>query len=120
MPFAAHGQEFSFVLGLLDRKNSNNGHTATDGLLSTAEMTATGGNIIDNSDVNGVNCVPVQSGTSLQRTKRTGALLQMDLIGGVNVIRSCIDVARKRTVGRLGSFNIKGVTASGCKDLGLG
>jgi hypothetical protein len=120
VPFAAHGQEFSFVLGLLDRKNCNDGHTATDSTLSTSEMIATEGNAILNSDANGVNCIPMKSETSLQQTKRTGALLQMDLIGGVNVIRSCIDVARKRTVGRLGSFNIKGVTLSGCKDLGLG
>lgn len=118
MPFAAHGQEFSFVLGLLDRKNCNDGHTVIES--STTEMIAAEGGAIHNSDINSVNCIPMQSETSLQQTKRTGALLQMDLIGGVNVIRSCIDVARKRTVGRLGSFNIKGVTASGCKDLGPG
>jgi hypothetical protein len=113
VPFAAHGQEFSFVLGLLDRKNRNDGHAATDDQLFATEIIAGDGDVSN-------DCIPIQSETSLQKTKRTGALLQMDLIGGVSVIRSCIDVARKRTVGRLGSFNIKGVTASGCKDLGLG
>jgi hypothetical protein len=51
-------------------------------------------------------------------SKKKGALLQVDMAGGVCAIRSCMDAARKRSVGRMGKYRIKGVTASGCIDLG--
>lgn len=130
VPYAAHGQEFSFVLGLLDRKNRDNNYAATGGFSTATEIIAGEegtieiGSSVSDSDVSSVQHIPMQSEnqitTSLLNKKRTGALLQMDVTGGVSVIKSCIEAARKRTVGRLGSFGIKCVTASGCRDLGSG
>lgn len=51
-------------------------------------------------------------------SKRKGSLLLMTVDEGVTVIRSCMDAARKRTLGSLGTCRIKGVTGNGCIDLG--
>ena len=48
-----------------------------------------------------------------------GALLQMNLDEGSSTIRSCMNAAKKRSLGSLGTCRIKGVTAGGCLDLGF-
>lgn len=55
---------------------------------------------------------------SMAQKKKRGSLHLMTVDEGVTVIRSCMDAARKRTLGSLGSCRIKGVTGHGCIDLG--
>jgi 20S proteasome alpha/beta subunit len=130
VPYAAHGEGFAFVLGLLDRSNRQKQRVSTDTFpeledlpVGTSNMMATP---IETSDKhssqvdinsNGIECASDRMLIKPQN-KRKGSLLLMTVDEGVTVIRSCMDAARKRTLGSLGSCRIKGVTGRGCVDLG--
>jgi hypothetical protein len=130
VPYAAHGDGFSFVLGLLDRHNR-----LSERSISNGDSDGTGIDLIavdENSVVDVVSEDEVASDTvhttsfvrpfpqlGVKRTQPTGSLLRMSTDEGVAMIRSCMDAARKRTLSCLGSYRIKGVSRAGCKDLGI-
>ena len=130
MPYAAHGDGFSFVLGLLDRHNRISEHAITKAHSSGIETDLIA--VDQNTEVDVELIGEVASDTGLvssivqpspqlgvQRNHIRGSLLRMTTDEGVAMIRSCMDAARKRTLSSLGSYRIKGVSKSGCKDLGL-
>ena len=132
VPYAAHGDGFSFVLGLLDRYNRMSEHAITDAdsdSIKTDFIT-----LKENSDMDVVlkDVVPSDTDTALlsytiqpfrqlgvQRNHMSGSLLRMTTDEGVTMIQSCMEAAKKRTLSCLGSYRIKGVSSSGCSDLGL-
>lgn len=89
VPYGAHGDEFSFVWSLLDRKNR-----AIDISRTSAEPIPTG--VTDRPAV---------------------GFRSMDVTEATAVIDSCMRAARKRTMGRVGNFKTKCVTIGGCKEL---
>lgn len=129
MPYAAHGDGFAFVLGLLDRHNR-----LSERSISSRDSDGTSIDVIavdENTVVDVVSEDEVASDTAhtssvvqpfpqlgVKRTQPAGSLLRMSTDEGVAMIRSCMDAARKRTLSCLGSYRIKGVSRSGCKDLG--
>jgi 20S proteasome alpha/beta subunit len=130
VPYAAHGEGFSFVLGLLDRSNRQKQRVPSDALPELEDLPVGTSNMIPtpiettdkhgsqlNINSNGIECSSDQMLIKPQN-KRKGSLLLMTVDEGVTVIRSCMDAARKRTLGSLGSCRIKGVTGRGCIDLG--
>ena len=124
VPYAAHGDGFSFVLGLLDKHNRMSEHAITyadSDSIHTDLVT-----LEENSDMNVVLKDVVASDTdtallpsTVQPNHMTGSLLRMTTDEGVTMIRSCMEAAKKRTLSCLGSYRIKGVSSSGCSDLGL-
>ena len=128
VPYAAHGDGFSFVLGLLDRHNRISELPITNADLDGTEthLKAVDDASVVNVEFNGevasdatLLSSTVQPFPRVQRNHITGSLLRMTTDEGVAMIRSCMDSARKRTLSCLGSYRIKGVSRSGCKDLGL-
>ena len=128
MPYAAHGDGFSFVLGLLDRHNRIREHAITKTDFDGTDLIEINQTSVVDVELND----EVASDTTLlsstvqpfprlgvQRNHVAGSLLRMTTDEGVAMIRSCMDAARKRTLSCLGSYRIKGVSRSGCKDLGL-
>lgn len=129
MPYAAHGDGFSFVLGLLDRHNRISEHAITHA--DSDRVRTDFINLKENSDIDVVSKEGVASDTALlsstvqpfrqlgvQRNHMSGSLLRMTTDEGVTMIRSCMEAAKKRTLSCLGSYRIKGVSSSGCTDLG--
>lgn len=143
MPYAAHGEGFSFVLGLLDSINRMKSNLVTDKgadfsalssaythqdvkktdgseqSLSEKEIAVTGESLIQ---IDRSIDTPFSSQLSLVGKKEIdmrGSILQMNLAEGVSTVRSCLDAAKKRTVQTLGPCRVKGVTGSGCRDLGF-
>jgi hypothetical protein len=125
VPYAAHGDGFSFVLGLLDRHNR-----LSERSISNADTDGTGNTLIAGDENSVVDVVPeddsAQTSSVVQpfpqlgvkRTQPAGSLLRMSTDEGVAMIRSCMDAAKKRTLSCLGSYRIKGVSRAGCRDLG--
>lgn len=129
VPYAAHGEGFSFVLGLLDRKNRENNElllrTTSQEVIMHDEnsmhgepMTLSSPENADNSAVECAQIVPHLQLLKKQQVQKRGKLLQMSVKEGVVVIESCTAAVRRRSLGTLGSCRIKGVSASGCEDLG--
>jgi 20S proteasome alpha/beta subunit len=127
VPYAAHGEGFSFVLGLLDRKNRENNELAPGttslevNLHEGTDMNGESPVISRNGDISELELLESSSQLSLTKnelTLRRGKLLQMTVNEGVKAVRACMEAARKRTSGSLGSCRIKGVFSSGCKNLG--
>ena len=129
MPYAAHGDGFSFVLGLLDRKNRESNEfvaeTIPEGSILNYQTELNGkptkSSLAGNADNVVVNNLQYDSQLSLlgkQPTQKKGQILQMSVGEGVSIIRSCIDAVRKRTLASLGSCRVKGVSSGGCMDLG--
>ena len=130
MPYAAHGEGFAFVLGLLDRHNR-----LSERSISNRDTDSNGIDLIavdENSVLDVVSKDEVASDAAqtssvvqpfplvgVKRTQPAGSLLRMSADEGVAMIRSCMDAARKRTLSCLGSYRIKGVSRAGCKDLGM-
>ena len=130
VPYAAHGDGFSFVLGLLDLSNRMDREVLTeqadthestlveerDQNLSEQESST------DSADV--IKTVTIHTnGQAKQlqaaRSIRKGSLTLMSVAEGVTTIRACMGAAKKRTLGSLGSYRIKGVTNKGCIDLSI-
>lgn len=130
VPYAAHGEGFSFVLGLLDRSNRQKQRVFADTLSEVEDLPIGSSNMvaasIETADKHGSQLDLNSNGDESKsdrmliksQNKRKGSLLLMTVDEGVTVIRSCMDAARKRTLGSLGSCRIKGVTNHGCIDLG--
>ena len=130
VPYAAHGDGFSFVLGLLDLSNRMDREALTEQadthestLVEEHDQNASGqGASTDSTDV--AKTVTVHTNgqpTQLQsaRSIRKGSLTLMSVTEGVTTIRACMGAAKKRTLGSLGSYRIKGVTNKGCIDLSM-
>ena len=117
VPYAAHGEGFSFVLGLLDSKNR--GNTPNVKIKTSVVNRPT---LVSSLSSEVRDAMIVIGGTD-DSVKRQivprGALLQMNLDEGSSTIRSCMNAAKKRSLGSLGTCRIKGVTAGGCLDLGF-
>ena len=142
VPYAAHGEGFSFVLGLLDsinrEKSQSSADKATDFLVESSAFSYQDMKNKDKSE-------PSLSGKEIAGTRESpdqidsmgepyssqlsfigkkkidvrGSILQMNIAEGVSTVRSCMDAARKRTTQTLGRCRVKGVTGSGCRDLGF-
>ena len=117
VPYAAHGEGFSFVLGLLDSKNRGNTPNVQ------IETSVVDRPTLVSSLSSEVRDAMIVVGGTDDSVKRQivprGALLQMNLDEGSSTIRSCMNAAKKRSLGSLGTCRIKGVTAGGCLDLGF-
>ena len=104
VPYGAHGDEFPFVWSLLDRKNSGTVRpgpaTATATAAASAAVAAEGEGV-----------VPAAS-SGLPNGFHT-----LSLDAAATVIDSCMAAARQRTSGRVGSYRIKCVTATGHRTL---
>lgn len=122
VPFAAHGQEFSFVLGLLDQKNSHLNLAVTT-IENTSPLSVK--ETSENCEINTIQSYPQSFSNKIIKKstnsllKKKGAIIQMDINNGISTIKSCMEAARKRTVGRMGRCHIKSVTAQGCRDFGM-
>lgn len=129
VPYAAHGDGFSFVLGLLDLSNRMDREVLTE----RADTHET--KLVEEHDQNiSQQGAPTKSKDATKtsailtngeqkqlqvvRPTRKGSLTLMSVTEGVTTIRACMVAAKKRTLGSLGSYRIKGVTNKGCIDLG--
>lgn len=126
MPYAAHGDGFAFVLGLLDRHNRlsersiSNGDTDSSGIdLIAVDKNSVVDVVSEDDNVHTSSVVQPFPQLGVKRTQPAGSLLRMSTDEGVAMIKSCMDAARKRTLSCLGSYRIKGVSRAGCKDLGI-
>ena len=130
VPYAAHGDGFSFVLGLLDRHNRRIEHSISNTDMDSSSNTliaADENSVVDIVSEDGVAGDTAQTSSVVQpfpqlgvkRSQPAGSLLRMSTDEGVAMIRSCMNAARKRTLSCLGSYRIKGVSRTGCKDLGM-
>ena len=114
VPYAAHGHEFPFVWSLLDSKNREASalvskmDTATDGLIGDNEV----------STKNSLH-VPVSETLSPSvgnhRSLSTiSGFRSLNMNDALSVVDSCFAAAKKRTMGRCSSFQIKSITVKGC------
>ena len=142
VPYAAHGEGFSFVLGLLDSINRVKSQSSTDKgteiLVKSSAFSYQDLKKKDKSEPslsekeiavirespNEIDSMsePYSSRFSLigkENNDVKGSILRMNIAEGVSTVRSCMDAARKRTTQILGPCRVKGVTGSGCRDLGF-
>lgn len=139
MPYGAHGEGFSFVLGLLDSRNRQSFSdksaivptTLSSSFWEEVEKKEETQPSIQQSeiDIDGSQLSQIDSGsahdllrfpsTGERQTSKRGSISQMSLREGVSTIQSCMESAKKRIVQTLGPSRIKVVTASGCIDLGF-
>ena len=113
VPYAAHGHEFPFVWSLLDSKNREasalvSKMDTTDGLISDTDH-------VPSSETISTSICDHRSSPPSSLSSRSG-FRDLTINDALAVVDSCFAAARKRTMGRCGSFQIKSVTNKGCSN----
>ena len=120
VPYAAHGNEFPFVWSLLDSKNREAStsvsrvDTSDTQIHDNEVLTADKDHIPSSATISTSICDDQLSLPPPSTSSSISGFRGLNVNDALAVVDSCFAAARKRTMGRCGSFQIKSVTKKGC------